>query len=93
MQQCCCVNWSNIMSFATAIIVIAIIWMFKGLLNQLLSSWVSTASKYSEAAEHHAQRIATFTKVDAGYAQQEAEIRAKARIKALKQSNQDLPDL
>lgn len=81
------------MSFATAIIVIAIIWMFKSYINQLLGSWVRTASTYSEAAEHHAQRIATFTKIDAGYAQQEAEIRAKARVKALCNSNQDLPDL
>ena len=81
------------MTFASALILIAVIWMFKPFIEQLLGSWVRTASKYSEAAEFHAQRMSTFTKVDADYASQEAEIRAKARIKALKSSASDLPDL
>lgn len=75
------------------LIIVVLVWMFKSQLNQLISSWTKTAAKYSEAAEHHAERVSTFTKVDAEYAEKEAVIRAKARLKALKDSEGDLPDL
>lgn len=81
------------MSFGTAIIAIVLVWMFKSYINQLLGSWIKTASKYSEAAEYHAQRVSEFTRVDAEYASKEAKIRAESRLKALKESHKDLPEL
>lgn len=81
------------MTMATTILILVLVWMFKGSINKLVSTNVETLSEYSKAANYHAKRVSEFTRVDSEYAEEEAKIRAKARIKSLKESHKDLPEL
>lgn len=78
---------------ATTILILVLVWMFKGSINKLVSTNVDTLSEYSKAANYHAKRVSEFTRVDSEYASKEAKIRAESRLKALRESNKDLPDL
>ena len=81
------------MTVATMITVLVLVWWFKTAITAVLNNMLSILNGYSKTAENHARRMETFSKIDLDYASQEAEIRAKARIKALKSSSSDLPDL
>ena len=81
------------MTLATMITILVLVWWFKTAITSLINNVLAIINGYSRTAENHAKRMEKFSAVDLQYAEQEAEIRAKARIKALKSSSSDLPDL
>ena len=81
------------MTIASAITILVLVWWFKTAITALINNALGIVNGYSRTAENHAKRMETFSAVDLQYANQEAEIRAKAQIKALKSSASNLPDL
>lgn len=77
----------------TALVLLIVVFFFKQQILSLLNGVINITNAYSRSAENHAKRLEKFTEVDLSYAEDEAKIRAKARIKALKESHKDLPEL